>query len=136
MSEGAIVAIIVAIFGVVGGGGFWTYRQSRKDAPVRQRDADIAAASTSQQMALVIAAELRLDVDRIRSDLKASDARGDKLEVRGDGLEIRIEDLEKKVRRQSRMITAWEHFYADLTGRWHIHRQAESAPNGPQATTE
>lgn len=129
MSEGAIVTLIVAIFGVVGGGGFWTYRQSRREAPVRQRDADLVVAERSQQMALQLAQAIETQLNTVKADFATEKEERTKLSGRVDG-------LEKQVRRQSRMISAWEHFYADLAGRWHYHRQSDAAPAGPQATTE
>ena len=131
MSESTVVAIVVAVIGLLGGAGFWGWLQSRKEAPIKKRDADIAAAHTSQQMALAIADDLRTDVGRLRTDLDA--------ERRArEGLGSEVRELRQKVEEQAdvilalrRAVRAFKDAWADLTANWHTVRLQETPPRQP-----
>ena len=129
MSETSIVAIILGVLTILGGGGFWGYKQFSKEAPVRKRDADIAVAEKSQQMALAVAESTRKDLERYAAQMNI--------------LTGRVESLETQVREQNRTIqtlreavrlfhAAWD----DLTYRWHTVRQSEHPPARPNITTD
>lgn len=95
-AETVVLAVVGGILTIVSGAGFWQYLTHRKDEPVRRRDADIAAAHVSQQMALAVAeanrqtaesnrqdnSDLRKDLDRVRQDLAEESRRSDRLEQR------------------------------------------------------
>lgn len=136
MSEGSIIAIIVALLGVVGGGGYWGYKQFSKEAPVKKRDADIAVAEKSQQMAMAIADDLREDYTRLRTDLNAEREERTKLSGRVDSLETHIREQDRTIqvlREAVRLFTAaWD----DLTNRWHHYRQSENPPPRPHVNIE
>ena len=135
MNENGLVGILVAVLGVLGGGGFWTYRQSRKEAPVRQRDAELVVAEKSQQMTMAFADDLREDYQRLRGEL--SDERDARQQLTG-----RVEGLETHVREQGKTITqlrsalglfsaAWD----DLAERWAYYRLQDIPPDRPNVRT-
>ena len=70
MTPEAVLSIILGTLGVLGSAGFWGYKQSRKEAPIKKRDADLAVAETSQQMALAVAIAAREDNVTLRADLE------------------------------------------------------------------
>ena len=115
MNSEAILAIILAVLGVLGGGGIWTYLQSRKDAPVRKRDADLAVADKSQQMAMAIADDLRQDYARLRLDL--DEEKGARQELTG-----RVDALARQVRDQERTITSLREVVRSYSSAWEIGR--------------
>lgn len=126
-----IVPIILGILGVLGGTGYWGYRQSRREAPVRQRDADIAAAERSQQMALAVADDLREDVDRLRNEL------GAEREER-KGLSSEVGELREQLRQQNKVVdsvrSAFQHLSRWVDGiiaDWDTVRQSTEAPQRP-----
>lgn len=130
------VALILGVLGVLGGGGVWTYLQSRKDAPVKKRDADIAAADQSVQMALSVASDLREDVGRLRSELGTE--RSERIQLSG-----RVEELSaqlaasnritEKVRNAFHELSAWAD---DVIAKWHIIRLEDAPPKKPGVTID
>lgn len=131
-----ITAIILGVLGVTSGVGFWQYRISRKDAPVRKTEADMAVAEKSQQMALAIAERLDKDYTEVQRQLTATQAA-----VAAQGEEIAT--LQRLGNEQARTIgtlryvvqsftDAWE----DLVQRWDTHRLSEVPPNRPSYTLE
>lgn len=131
MSETSIVAIIVAVLAILGGGGFWGYRQFSKEAPVRKRDADIAVAEKSQQMALAVADDLREDYTRLRTDLNAEREERQKLTGRVDSLETHIREQDKTIRTLRDAVRLFTAAWDDLTNRWQHYRQSEHPPPRP-----
>lgn len=136
MSEGSIIAIIVALLGVVGGGGYWGYRQFSKEAPVKKRDADIAVAEKSQQMAMAIADDLREDYTRLRTDLNAEREERQKLTGRVDSLETHIREQDKTIRTLRDAVRLFTAAWDDLTSRWQHYRQSEHPPPRPNITID
>lgn len=139
MSESGLVAIIIGVLGLLGGGGFWGYRQSRKDAPVRQRDADLVVADKSQQMAMAIADDLRQDYERLRGEL--GHERDGRLELTGrfTALETHVREQDKTISHLRRALGQFSAAWDDLTTRWEHHRTLDYPPdrpvvNGNQAT--
>lgn len=132
MSESTVVTVVVAIISLLGGAGFWGYMSSRKEAPIKQRDADVAVAHQSQQMAMAIAEDLRKDVDRIRGDVaterKAREALGQE-----------VADLRETVGRQAdtiaslrRAVRDFREAWANMRANWHTIRLQEFPPTEPR----
>jgi len=131
MSPEAIITGIVTILVAVLGGGFWQYRQSRKEAPVKKKDADLAAAKTAQQMALDIADDLREDVARFREELNTEREERNKLSGRVDSLETHIREQDKTIRRLRDAIRIFTAAWDDLTHRWDFYRKSDHPPARP-----
>lgn len=136
MSEGSIIAIIVALLGVVGGGGYWGYKQFSKEAPVKKRDADIAVAEKSQQMAMAIADDLREDYTRLRTDLNVEREQIQKLTGRVDSLETQVREQNRTIQALREAIRVFNAAWDDLTHRWQHYRQAEHPPPRPRVNTD
>ena len=131
MTPEAVLSIILATLGVLGSAGFWGYKQSRKEAPIKKRDADLAVADKSQQMAMAIATRLDTELLAMKADLTTE--RGERQTLGG-----RVDELAAQVREQDRTITglrevvrsfssAWDSLVRD----WHILRLEESPPPKP-----
>ncbi|MGP5162553.1 hypothetical protein [Arthrobacter rhombi] len=136
MSETAIVSIILGILGLLGGGGFWGYRQFKKEAPVKKRDADIAVAEKSQQMAMAIADDLRGDYTRLRADLNVEREQRQQLTGRVDGLETHIRELNGTIRHLRdavRLLSIWGN---DIVTRWNVVRLQKEPPPMPHIRTD
>lgn len=129
MSEQTVVTIVVALLSLLGGAGFWGYMSSRKEAPIKKRDADVAVAHQSQQMALAIAEDLREDVGRIRSELNEEREARKALAARVDKQDHTIQGLRAVVR-------AFREAWADLTANWHTIRLQETPPPEPRLLTQ
>lgn len=134
MSETGIVAIIIGVLGILGGGGFWTYRQSRREAPVRQRDADLAVAEKSQQMAMVIAVAAQENSDRLRVDMEAEREARQQLTGRVESLETRIREQDRTISHLRRALQLFTEAWDDLTARWEHHRAQDHPPDRPRTT--
>lgn len=131
MSEAGIVAIIIGVLGILGGGGFWTYRQSRREAPVRQRDADLAVAEKSQQMAMVIAVAAQENSDRLRVEVGAEREARQQLTGRVESLETRIREQDRTISHLRRALQFFTEAWDDLTHRWDYHRAQDHPPDRP-----
>lgn len=131
-----VTSIILGVLGLASGVGFWQYRISRKDAPVRKTEADMAVAEKSQQMAIAIAERLDKDYNQVRTELSATQAA-----VAAQGEEIA--SLQRLGNEQASTIgtlryvvqtftVAWD----DLVQRWDTHRLSEAPPTRPSHTLE
>lgn len=136
MSESTVAAIVVALFAALGGSGFWVWLNGRKEAPIKKRDADIAVAHTSQQMALAVADDLRTDVTRLRADLNHE-------RTEREGLGTKLEALQQKVEAQAdtisslrRVVRIFNDAWASLEANWQILRLQETAPSKPYINME
>lgn len=127
MSEQTIVTIVVGLLSLLGGAGFWGYMTNRKEAPIKKRDADVAVAHQSQQMALAIAEDLREDVGRIRSELNEEREARKALALRVDKQESTIQGLRAAVR-------AFRDAWANLTANWQVIRLQDYPPAEPHIT--
>ena len=136
MSEASIVTIIIGVLGLLGGGGFWGYKQFSKEAPVKKRDADIAVAEKSQQMALKVAEESRNDVKRLRDELNAEREARHTLTGRVDSLEGQVREANRTIQTLREAIRLFHAAWDDLTHRWHVVRQSEQPPTRPHVTTD
>lgn len=136
MSEASIVAIILGVLTLLTGGGFWGYRQFSREAPVRKRDADIAVAEKSQQMAMAIADDLREDYGRLRTDLNSEREERQKLTGRVDSLETQIREQNRTIQRLREAVRVFNAAWDDLTHRWQHYRQSEHPPARPNTNID
>lgn len=128
----ALVPIIVAVLAILGGTGYWGYRQSRKEAPVKKRDADLAAAEKSQQMALAVAGDLRTDLIRLRADLDAERAARGTLSDRVDELGKRINEQSGTIRALREGLRMWANAWDNLVRNWDTLRLLDQPPEQPK----
>ena len=133
MTPEAVLSIILGTLGFLGSAGFWGYKQSRKEAPIKKRDADVAAASSVQQMAMAIADDMRTDIDRLRTDLTAEREERKKLEGRLEGV---VEDLRQRditIRLTREALQAFSYAWDALATNWQSIRQSDRPPEKPIA---
>jgi peptidoglycan hydrolase CwlO-like protein len=131
MSENSVVAIVIGLFGLLASAGFWTYMSNRKEAPIKKRDADIAAAHTSQQMAIANAEELRKDVNRIRGDLDHERTQREELGTKFEALQKKVDEQADTISSLRRVIRIFNDAWASLEANWQILRLQETAPRKP-----
>lgn len=138
MIDAGIVTITIGVLGVFGGGGFWVYRQSRRDAPVRQRDADLAVAEKSQQMAMVIAVaaqenseRAQQDSDRLRLDMEKERTERHLLTTRVVSLEHQVKEQGRTISHLRRTVQAFSEAWDDLVAHWDHHRTQKHPPERP-----
>jgi hypothetical protein len=131
MSESTIAVIIGGILAVLGGAGFWTYMSHRKDAPIKKRDADIAAAHISQQMALANAEDLRVDLGRVREEVKEERTAREALSTRFEALQKTVNEQADTISSLRRVIRIFNDAWASLEANWQILRLQETAPSKP-----
>lgn len=124
MSEASIVAIVCALLtsGVLG--GILTLRKDKREAPVKQKDADIAAAHTSQQMALAVAEALRADLTRTQADVE--DVRGEAEAARKEAAVARADAA--AARHENGVLWVW---IRDVRDHWALVRVSETPPPEP-----
>lgn len=138
MSSEVILTIITGVLAIIGGAGFWGYLQSRKEAPISRRAADLAVAEKSQQMSMLVADDLREDYTRLRADLNTE--RGERIALAGrvDELGNHIREQDKMIREQDTTIrtlrdvlrafsTGWENLIRD----WDTIRLSATPPRKP-----
>lgn len=133
MTPDIVLPLILGILGVLGGTGYWGYRQSRREAPVRQKDADLAAAERSQQMALAVSDDLREDLVRLRVELASerSERKAENLEL---GLQLHQQNQKlDTVRDAFRQLSRWVDGILDD---WDIVRHNAEAPMKPTITID
>lgn len=131
MSETLVIVIITGVLGIAGGGGYWGYKQFKREAPVKQRDADIAVAEKSQQMALASAQRLEADVVRLRADLNTERDARQNLTGRVDSLETQVREQNRTIQLLREAVRLFNAAWDDLTHRWHTLRQSEHPPTRP-----
>lgn len=139
MNEG-LVSIGVALLSFLGGGGgVLAYMQYRKETPIRQKDADMAAARTSQEMALASAQAhyesstyYQSQVKELRDSMNGEAQARKKLEERMTRMEQHTLAQDVTIRRLTEAVqlfsTAWDY----LTENWAHLRKREAPPQKPQ----
>jgi hypothetical protein len=132
MSEQTLVTLGVAVLSLLGGAGFWGWLTSRKEAPIKKRDADVAVAHTSQQMALAIAEDLRLDVGRLRGDVDAERKARESLGTEVQELRQRVEAQAGTIDRLRRAVRAFQDAWEYITTNWQVVRLQDSPPQQPR----
>lgn len=131
-----VLPIILALLTLLGGTGFWGYRQSRKEAPVKKRDADIAAADKSVQMALAVATAARADNASLREDLNKERGERQTLAGRVDGLENHIREQNRTIQNLREALRIFSTGWDELVSRWQSLRQDEHPPPKPTVHIE
>lgn len=126
-----VSSIVLAILGIVGGVGFWQYRISRKDAPVRKQEADMAVAEKSQQMAMAIAERLDKDYTQVRADLVELTAQVVELRTRSEDQDRTITAQGHTISILRRAVQAFSDAWDDLILHWERYRLSETPPNRP-----
>lgn len=136
MTSDVVLPIILGVLTVLGGTGFWGYRQSRKEAPVKKRDADIAAADQSVQMALAVATAARDDNAALRADLNTEREARQKLSGRVEGLETHVREQDRTIRGLREVVRVLSDWADDVIANWHTIRLEEMPPKKPGVTID
>lgn len=127
----AVTPIILAVLGLASGVGFWQYRISRKDAPVRKTEADMAVAEKSQQMAMAIAERLDKDYAQVRAQLSSTQAA---VAAQGEQI-VALQQLSKQqeatIGTLRQLVQVFSDAWDDLVHNWDRYRQQDVAPNRP-----
>jgi uncharacterized coiled-coil protein SlyX len=110
---------------VLGSAGFWGYKQSRKEAPIKKEQADIAAASTTVQMALSVATAAKAHSEGLGKEMG-------ELKGRVDGLERQVREQEHTISSLREVVRAFSSAWDDLTARWETLRQQDQPPPKPR----
>ena len=131
-----VLPIILALLAALGGTGFWGYRQSRKEAPVKKRDADIAAADQSVQMALAVATAAREDNATLRVDLNTEREARQVLAGRVEGLETHVREQDRTIGRLRDAVGVLSTWADDVIARWQTIRLNDAPPKKPSVTID
>lgn len=131
MSTEVFTTIMGVMLAVLGGTGFWGYRQSRKEAPVKKAEAEVAIAEKSQQMALAIATRLDQDVKTLRGDLATANTNLLVLTGRVDEQGTQLREQESTINHLRDAVRIFSDAWDDLILRWDTHRQSTTAPAKP-----
>lgn len=131
MTPDYLIPIIVAVLGVLGGGGFWSYRLSRREAPVKQQEADMAVAERSQQMAMKIAERLDIDYQSVRADLSA--ALGDITDLQTElrTVQSHTQEQDRTITNLRRAVRSFSEAWDDLVLNWARYRMLDVPPQRP-----
>lgn len=139
MNEGLVSLGVALLSFLGGGGGVLAYIKYRKETPLRQKDADMAAARTSQEMALASAQAHYESSTYYQSQVKElRNSMNTEVEAR-KRLEDRMIRMEQHTRTQDLTIStlseavkafslAWDH----LTENWARLRQQDTPPPKPK----
>lgn len=136
MSDTAVVGVILGILGVLSGTGYWGYRQFKKEAPIKKRDADIAAAGANVQMAIDNAAAALAYSQSLAKDLEAEREARQNLSGRFEGLEKHIRELNGTIGSLRDSVRIFSVAWDDLDRRWQVLRLSEHAPTRPHIHIE
>lgn len=128
---GSAVPVIIAILGIVGGAGFWQYRISRRDAPVRKQEADMAVAEKSQQMAMKIAERLDLDYNSVRADLGVAEKAILDLQTALKAQEAHAKEQDRTISILRQAVRAFSDAWDDLVQHWDRYRLSDTPPTRP-----
>lgn len=131
MSEASLVAIILGVLTVLGGGGIWTYKASRREEPIRQEEAALAVAKTSQDMALEIATNLRQDVKDLQREMKEEKEKTQTLVIQVEALTTKVNTQANEISFLQRGLRIFNQAWDDLIIRWAVIRLKEEPPNRP-----
>lgn len=132
MSPELVVALILGFLTLLGSGGIWTYRQSRKEAPIKQEEADIAAADKTVQMALAVATAAREAQIQLGKDLDKERGERQTLAGRFEALETHVREQDRTISGLREVVRAFSSAWDDLAARWEILRQQENPPPKPR----
>lgn len=126
----------MGLFSLLGGGGIWTYWQSRKEAPIKKRDADIAAADTSVQMALAVATAAREHGNTLQGELDSTRDRLTELTGEVKGLQTHVREQDRTIRGLRSVVQAFSDAWDALVLDWDTLRLRTTPPVKPQPHAE
>lgn len=126
-----MVSIVLAVLTFLGGGGIWGYVQSKRRAPIEQRDANLVAAEKSQQMALNMAERLEQNYVALRDEFVREQQTRQSLSSRVETLEAKAQAQENTISQLRNAIKLFKDAWADLVARWEYHRLQDTAPTIP-----
>ena len=139
MSEGLISIGVALLSFLGGGGGVLAYMQYRKETPIRQKDADMAAARTSQEMALASAQAhyesstyYQSQVKELRNAMNSEAEARKKLEDRMTRMELHTHAQDATIRRLTEAVKVFSSAWDYLTENWAHLRKREAPPKKPQ----
>ena len=139
MNEGLISIGVALLSFLGGGGGVLAYMQYRKETPIRQKDADMAAARTSQEMALASAQAhyesstyYQSQVKELRNAMNSEAEARKKLEDRMTRMELHTHAQDATIRRLTEAVEAFSTAWDYLTENWAHLRKREAPPQKPQ----
>lgn len=140
MSEAAMVTIIVALLGSGIWGAAAQWRASRREAPVKQKDADLAAAQASQQITMALVEALREEVDRLGQSFKAErETRCQEVQAERDARERDIHRIQREREADRRelgsvrvALAQWTDWWQQLAENWEELRGSPSPPDPPE----
>lgn len=112
------------------------HKQFSEEAPVKNRDTDIAVAEKSQQMAMAIADDLREDYTRLRTDVNAEREERTKLSGRVDSLETHIREQDRTIRTLGDAVRLSSAVWDDFINRWDHYRLSRKPPPRPHVNIE
>lgn len=127
----SVTPIILGILGLVSGVGFWQYRISRKDAPVRKKEADMAVAEKSQQMAMAIAERLDIDYQSVRTDLTAALGAITSLQDELRTIQSHTQEQDRTISTLRRAVRSFSEAWDDLVLNWARYRMLDVPPQRP-----
>lgn len=117
MSETLIISIVAGILTIFGGAGFWSYKASRAETPLKQGAHDLALVSTANAALAASIASLREQMDQ--------------QDKRIDVLEADLEEERTERRNFADRLERWAIWYQQLAQGWETHRQKPNAPQSP-----
>lgn len=139
MNEGLISIGVALLSFLGGGGGVLAYMQYRKETPIRQKDADMAAARTSQEMALASAQAhyesstyYQSQVKELRNAMNGEAEARKKLEERMTRMELHTHAQDVTIRRLTEAVEVFSSAWDYLTENWAHLRKREAPPQKPQ----
>lgn len=117
MSETLIISIVAGILAIFGGAGFWSYKASRAETPLKQGAHDLALAAGANQILI--------------TSLKSVEDRLEKQDKRIDILEAELEEERNERKNFADRLERWAIWYQQLAAGWETHRQKPNAPPSP-----
>lgn len=127
----SVTPIILGILGLVSGVGFWQYRISRKDAPVRKKEADMAVAEKSQQMAMAIAERLDIDYKSVRAELTSTQEAVASLQTELQTVQSHTQEQDQTINTLRRAVRSFSEAWDDLVLHWARYRMLDVPPQRP-----
>lgn len=135
MTPEVVVPLILGFLGLLGSGGVWTYRLSRKEAPIKKEEADIAAADKTVQMALAVATAAREGQVQLTADLAKERGERQTLSGRVDELSSQVREQNRTISRLREALSTFSNAWDDMTTTWATLRLSEDPPPRPTTKT-
>lgn len=140
MSETSIVSIVLAFITLLGGGGgLVALLKYKNEAPLKQRDADMATAKASQEMALASAQAhyesstfYQSQVKGLQSALTEEQKCRRRLEERMNRMEEHVSKQDDTVSNLTWAVRTFSRAWDDLIDNWAELRLRENPPSKPK----